>query len=144
MSGTTVSGAAAGMQVAGVVRDALYGGGVADVDVLRVVGRIKGDAEGVVEAGGELFDLSGFAVGSDAAKNKEDAGAGVGEKEIAVGRGPDEARHGKCAAAARHVLLVVGALHGGGVAAGIERDLEAGRRDRPRIGGARDEMRPCC
>ena len=48
---------------------------------------------------------------------------------------------GEGAAAARHVLDVVGALHGGGVAAGVERDLEARRRDGPCIGGARDDMR---
>ena len=90
---------AGGVQVAGVVGNALYGGGVADVDVLRVVSGIKGDAEGMVEAGGELLDLRGLAVGADAAKDKDGAGAGVGEEEIAIGCGADEARHGEGSAA---------------------------------------------
>ena len=42
---------------------------------------------------------------------------------------------GEGAAAACHVLYVVGALHGRGVAAGVERDLEARGRDGPRVGG---------
>ncbi len=134
-------GRAGGVQVAGVVGNALHGGGVADVDVLRVVGRIEGDAKGMVQAGGELLDLRGFAVGADAAKNEDGAGAGVGQKEIAVGGGADEARHGEGPAAELHVLLVVGTLHGGCVAAGIERDFEAGGGDGPRIGRARDDVR---
>ncbi len=78
---------AGGVQIAGVIREALDGGGVADVDVLGVGGRIEGDAEGMVEAGGEGLDLRGFAIGADAAKDDDRAGAGVGEEEIAVGRG---------------------------------------------------------
>ena len=38
-------------------------------------------------------------------------------------------------------LLVVRSLHGGGVAAGVERDFEAGGGDGPRVGGARDDVR---
>ena len=95
----------------------------------------------MIEAGGELLDLGGFAVGADAAKDEDGAGAGVGEEEIAIGRGADEARHGEGSAAESHVLLVVGALHGSGVAAGVERDLEAGRRDGPGVGRARDDVR---
>ena len=45
----------------------------------------------------------------------------------------------KVPAAAGHVLDVVGTLHGRGVAAGVERDLEAGRRDGPGVGRARDD-----
>ncbi len=66
------------------------GGGVADVDVLGVgAGGVEGDAEGVVEAGGEFFDGGGAAVGGDAAEDDDGAGAGVGEEEIAVGGGAD-------------------------------------------------------
>ena len=60
----------------------------------------------MIKAGGELLDLSSPAVGSHAAKDKENACTGVGEEEIAVGRGADQARHGKCAVAERHLLLV--------------------------------------
>ena len=134
-------GRAGGVQIAGVIRNALYRCGIADVDVLRVVSRIEGDAEGMVEAGGELLDLSGFAVGAYAAKDKDGAGAGVSEKEIAVGCGADEARHGEGAAAQLHVFLIVGTLHGDGVAAGVERDFEAVGSDGPRVGRARDDMR---
>jgi hypothetical protein len=49
----------------------------------------------MVQAGGELFDLGGFAIGAYAAKDEDGSSAGVGEEEIAVGRGADEARHGK-------------------------------------------------
>ena len=38
-------------------------------------------------------------------------------------------------------LFVVGALHGRGIAARIERDLEARRRDGPCVGGARNDVR---
>ena len=58
-------GRAGGVQIAGVVREALDGGGVADVNVLGIGGRIEGDAEGMVEAAGEGLDLRGFAVGAD-------------------------------------------------------------------------------
>ena len=128
------------MQVAGVVWNSLDGCGVADVNVLRVVSRIEGYAEGMVQAGCELFDLRGFAIGPYAAKDEDGSSAGVGEEEIAVGCGSDEARHGESAAAESHHLLVVGALHGGRVAAGIEGDFEAGGRDGPCVGGARNDM----
>ena len=88
----------------------------------------------------KLLDLRGLAIGADAAKNEDDAGAGVGQEEIAIGRGHDEARHGECAAAWGHHFLVVGALHGRGVAARIERDLESGGRERPCVGGARNHV----
>ena len=94
-----VSGAAGGVEVAGLVGEALDGGGVADVDVLGVgAGGVEGDAEGVVEAGGEFLDGGGLAVGADAAEDEDGAGAGVGEEEVAVGRGADEARLGEGAA----------------------------------------------
>jgi hypothetical protein len=134
-------GSGCGVEVAGAVGDALYGGGVADVDILRVVNRIKGDAEGVVQAGGEFFDLRGFAVGAYAAKDEDGAGAGVGEEEIAVGGGADQARHTEGACDRRHLFFVVGTLHRGEVAAGVEGDFEAGGRDGPRVDRAGDDVR---
>jgi hypothetical protein len=132
---------AGGVQIAGVVGEALHVGGVGDIDELGIDGGVEGDAEGVVEAGGESGDLGGLAVGLDAAQDDDLAGAGVGEEEIAVGSGADEAGLGEGALAAGHVLDVVCALHGRGVAAGVERDLEARGRDGPRAFGPRDDMR---
>ena len=130
------------VQVARVIREALHAGGVANVDVLGVrAGGIEGDAEGVVEAGGEGLDGCGGAVGFDAAQDDELAGAGVGEEEVAVGRGADEARLGKGPGADAHVLRGIGALERGVVAAGVERDLEARGRDGPCAVGARDDVR---
>ncbi len=37
-------------------------------------------------------------------------------------------------------FFVVGALHGSGITAGVERDLEAGRRDGQCVGGARNDV----
>ena len=97
-------GRAGRVQVTGVVRETLHGGGVADIDVLRIVSGIEGDAEGVVEAGGEGGDLGCLAIGADATEDDDFAGAGVGEEEIAIGRGHDEARLGEGSTAAAHVL----------------------------------------
>jgi hypothetical protein len=108
-----------GVEIAQVVREALDGGGVADVDVPWIVRGVEGDAERMVEAGGELFNLGGLAVGAHAAQDEEDAGAGVGEEQVAVGRDADEARHGEGACGSRHVLDVVGSLHGRVVASGV-------------------------
>ena len=132
---------AGGVQIACVIGNSLNGSGVADVDVLRVVSGIEGDAEGMVQAGGELLDLRGFAVGADAAKDQDGAGAGVSEKEIAVGRCPEQARHRECAPAQLHVLLVVSTLHGSSIASGVERHLEARRSNRPRVLRAWNHMR---
>ena len=95
----------------------------------------------MIEAGGELLDLCGLAVGADAAKNEDSSGAGIGEEEIAVGCGADEARHGERAAAESHHLLVVRSLHRSSVSAGIEGDFEASGRDRPCVGGAGNHVR---
>ena len=130
-----------GVEIAGMIRNALHGRGVADVDVPRVVSGIKGDAEGMVQASCELLDLCGFAVGADAAKDEDGSGAGIGEEEIAVGCGADEPRHRERAAAESHHLLVVRSLHRSGVAAGIKGDFETGGCDRPRIGGAGNNVR---
>ncbi len=108
----------------------LHRSGVPDVDVLRTVGGIESDAEGVVQAAGEGGDLGGLAIGTDAAQDDDLAGPGVGEEKVAIGRGHDQARHREGATTAGHVLDVVGALHGSRVAARVERHLEAGRRDR--------------
>ena len=94
-----------GFEIAIFVGEALDGGGVADVDVLGVgAGGVEGDAEGVVEAGGEFFDGGGAAVGGDAAEDEDGAGAGVGQEEIAVGGGGDKARLGEGAVGELHVL----------------------------------------
>jgi hypothetical protein len=123
------------MQVAGVERNALNSRGVADVDKIWVVGRIEGDTKGMVQAGCEFLDLRGFAVRAYAAKDEDGPSAGVGKVKIAVGGRSNEARHGECAAADSHYLLVVGMLHRGRVATCIEGDFEAGGRERPSIGG---------
>ena len=65
-----VCGGAARLQVAVVIGEAHDGVGVADVDPLRIrAGRIKRDAEGAIESGGEDFCLLGLAVGGDAAED---------------------------------------------------------------------------
>ena len=87
-------GGAGGVEVAGLVGEALDGGGVADVDVLRIVGGIEGDAEGMVESGGEgLRSVSALPSAPTPRRTIRSAGAGVGEEEIAVGRGADQAGH---------------------------------------------------
>jgi hypothetical protein len=101
------------MRVAGMIRNALYSCGVANVDVLRIVRRVKGDTTGMVKAGCEFLDLRGFAIGANAAKEEDRSGAGVREEKIAVGRRADEARHAECSPAESHRLLVVCPLHGG-------------------------------
>ena len=87
-------GRAGGVEVAGLVGEALDGGGVADVDVLagcrRDRRRCRRDGRGRWRS---VSICVGFAVGADAAQDEDRAGAGVGEEEIAVGRGADEARH---------------------------------------------------
>ncbi len=132
-----------GVEVAIFVGEALDGGGVADVDVLRVgAGGIEGDAEGVVEASGEFLDGGGAAVGSDAAEDEDGAGAGVGQEEVAVGGSGDEARLGERAAAEFHVLGGVFALEGRGVTAGVEGDAEARGGDGEGVDGAGDYVGP--
>ncbi len=79
--------------------------------------------------------------GVDAAEDDRWAGAGVGEEEIAVGGGADEAGFGEGAAGVGHVLDDVRALEGAGVAAGVEGDFESGGCDGPGVGGLRDEVR---
>ena len=132
-------GGAGGVKIAGVVGEALDGGGVANIDVLRVIGGLERDAEGVVEAGGELFDMGGLAVGANATQDEEDTGAGVGQEEISVGRGADEARHGEGARGAGHVFRSVSTLERSVVTTRVEGHLEAGRSDGPRVCRARDD-----
>src|ERR1019366_6290133 len=133
-------GRPAGMEVAGVVRESLNGGGVADINVFWINGGVECDAKGMVQPSRELLYLGGFAFGAFAAKHEQSAGAGVAKKEIAIGSGADETRHRECTAAENHHLFVVRPLHGGGVAAGIQSDSEAGRRDRPSVSGTWDNM----
>ena len=130
-------GRAGGVRVPGVIRNSLHSGGVADIEVLRIVSGIEGDAERMVQAGGKLLDLSGFAVRANAAKDEDRAGARVSEKEIAVGRCPEQPRHRECPPAQFHVLLIVSPLHGGCIAACVKRDFEALRSNGPRIRRAR-------
>ncbi len=130
-------GLAGGLEVSGFVGEALDGGRVADVDVLRVgAGGVEGDAEGVVEAGGEFFDGGRPAAGGDAAEDEDGAGTGVGDEKIAVGSGGDVARLGEGAVGELHVLGGVGALQRLGVAAGVEGDTKAGGGDGPGVDGA--------
>src|SRR5258708_33798487 len=77
---------ACSVQIPSVIGDSLNGSGIANVDILGVLSGIERNAEGVIEAGSELFNLRGFAVGAYAAKDEDGAGAGVSEKKVAVGR----------------------------------------------------------
>ena len=65
------------MKVARVICEALDRRGIADIDILWVISWIEGDAEGMVEPSGELFDLGSFTVGSKPSQDENDAGAGV-------------------------------------------------------------------
>lgn len=114
-------GGTAGDEVAIAIGEAEDGVGVTDVDPLgiRAVG-VEGDAEGLVETGGEDGDLPGFAGGVDAAEDFDFAGFAFGEEEIAVGGEADEAR-----------IVETG---------GVELDLEALGRDGPGVGGARNDV----
>jgi hypothetical protein len=95
----------------------------------------------VIEPGSELLNLRGFTVIAYAAQDEDSTCAGVGEEQVAIGRGGQQARHGEGAAAWRHHLLVVRALHGRRVPAGVEGDLEARRCLRPRVLGALNDVR---
>src|ERR1700723_285362 len=55
--------------------------------------------------------------------------------------GADEARYGKCVATEGHDLFVVGTLHRGGVATGVEGDFEADGRDGSGVGRAGGDVR---
>jgi hypothetical protein len=67
-------------------------------------------------------------------------GTGVGEEEIAIGGRADEAWHGESSAAKSHHLFVICPLHRGRVAAGIERNPEARRREWPCVGRTWDNV----
>jgi hypothetical protein len=101
------------MKVSRVIRNALYSCGVANVDKLRVISRIKGDTKRMVQSGCEFLDLLGFAVRANAAKDEDRSSAGVREEKIAIGCRADEARHGECSPANGHPFLIVRTLHGG-------------------------------
>jgi hypothetical protein len=73
------------MQVARVVWESLDGGGVADINILRVNARVEGDAEGMIQPSDELIYLCCLAIGPDATEHEQSAGTGVGEEEIAIG-----------------------------------------------------------
>ena len=113
---------ARGCEVAVVVGEADDFIGVADVNPLRVGSKwIEGDAEGLVEIGGEDGDLLWLAVGIDAAKDFDFAAGAVSEEEIAVGSEADES-------------WVVEAGR-------VKLDLEPFGRDRPRAFGAGNDGR---
>ena len=131
---------AGGMQIARVIWESLDGGGVADINIFRVRARVEGDAERMIQPSGELRYLCCLAIGPDATEYEQSAGTGVGEEEITIGGRADEAWHGESAAAESHHLLVIRSLHRGRVSAGIERDLEARRRNWPRVGRAWDNV----
>ncbi len=132
---------AAGVEVALGVGEALNGRGIADVDKLRMLRRIERDTKGMVQSGGELLNLGGFAVATRPAQHEERARAGVSHKQIAVRGDGEKARFGESSAAELHVLLVIGPLHWRCIAAGIERHLETGGRDRPGVGRPGNELR---
>ena len=83
-------GLARGLRVAVLVGEADDRVGVADVDVLRLgPGRVEGDPERPVQAGGEdLVDL-GLAVAVGVAEDADAVGAALGDEQVAV-RGADD------------------------------------------------------
>jgi hypothetical protein len=96
---------------------------------------------GMVEAGGVGADGDGLALGGDAAKDEDGAGLRVGDEEIAVGSGVNDAWHDEGAEDGRvggFADLV--ALHRDRVAAGVELNLEAGGGDGPGVRGTRNDV----
>jgi hypothetical protein len=81
-----------GYEISGLVGESDDRVGIADVDPLRVGEGIERDAERKVEASGECGNLLGSAVGAYAAEDEDLVAVGVGEENVAVGRGAKEAR----------------------------------------------------
>ena len=95
--------------------------GVADVNPLWIgTGRIEGDSVRLAEAFGENLHLFGLAIFGHAAKNADAAGIAFGEENIAVRSGAHQARIVK--------------------AGGEEFDFETCGRDRPGVGGTRNDV----
>jgi hypothetical protein len=95
----------------------------------------------MIQTGCKFFDLLGFTVRTNTAKDKYGSSTRVGEEKIAIRCGTDEARHCERAAAESHHLLVVGTLHRSSVAPGVKGHFEAGGRERPCIGRFRNDVR---
>jgi hypothetical protein len=95
----------------------------------------------MVEAGGEFLDVGCLAVCAYATENDDGSGAGVGEKEVTIRSGANEAGHGEGTAAELHAFFVFRALHGLGISAGVEGHLETCRSDGPCVLRFDDEMR---
>jgi hypothetical protein len=82
-----------------MVRESLNGGRVAYVHIFRILDGVEGDPEGMIQAGGKLFDVRCFAVGAYAAKDEDRSSAGICKEKIAVGGRANEAGHSESAAA---------------------------------------------
>jgi len=83
---------AASLQIAILVLESHDGIGVPNVDPTRIGAEgIKRNPEGLGQPGGEDLGLPRFAVTGHAAKDEDLAALAVGEKEIPVGRGSQQA-----------------------------------------------------
>jgi hypothetical protein len=107
-------------------------------------GGIKGNPKWVIEAGRVRADVGRLASSSDPAQHHDGSGLRIRHEQIAIRRCADDARHHECAGSGRMSLLaILGALHRGRrIAAGVELDLESGRRDWPCALRSLDENRP--
>jgi hypothetical protein len=134
------------MEIARLIREPNDRGRVRNVYEPGIVGGIEGDAERMVEPGSETLYLCRFAIRPHTPKNKNDACAGVGNKQIAVWGRADQPRLAECALARRlrAVLLrvlLIGRRARTIVSPCVQRHLEPWGRDRPGILRAQNDMR---
>ena len=95
-SGDDRLGLAGRLGVAVLVGEADDRVGVGDVDVRRVrARRVEGDAERLVEARGEDLGQLGLAVAVGVAEDLDPAGLALGDEDVAVGGGHDDAGVGQ-------------------------------------------------
>src|SRR3954454_9969429 len=70
-----------------------HGIGIPNIDPLRIrTGRIKGDAEGLLQARGKRFAALRLAVFRDAAEYFDHARIALGEEHVAIGRSAELSR----------------------------------------------------
>ena len=112
---------AARLQIAVVIRKANHFVGVADINPLRIrPRRIKRNPVRTLQAAGENLHLFRLAVAGHAAKHANAPGIALGQKNVAVGSGPQQSR----------ILQ----------SRGIHLHLESRRRHRPRILRTRHQL----
>jgi hypothetical protein len=83
---------AGGLQVAVTVRKSHHAVGIGDIDPCRLVGGIKSDAVGLVQAAGEDALLGGPGAARRQPVDAQLIGAGIGDEQVAVGRHAHGAR----------------------------------------------------